>query len=49
LPGTAASPEAMPAPSGLPDARVALANLPAGWVGRVCRGLAEHPLLGWAG
>lgn len=26
-----------------------LAGLPAGWVGRMCRGLAEHPLRGWAG
>jgi len=23
--------------------------LPAGWVGRMCRSLAEHPLRGWAG
>ena len=25
-----------------------LQNLPAGWVGRLCRGLVEHPLAGWA-
>lgn len=25
-----------------------LQDLPAGWVGRTCRGLAEHPLIGWA-
>lgn len=25
-----------------------LKDLPAGWVGRTCRGLAEHPLIGWA-
>ena len=24
-------------------------ELPPGWVGRICRSLAEHPLLGWAG
>jgi 4-diphosphocytidyl-2-C-methyl-D-erythritol kinase len=30
-------------------ARVALAGvLPANWVGRVCRSLPQHPLLGWA-
>jgi 4-diphosphocytidyl-2-C-methyl-D-erythritol kinase len=23
--------------------------LPAGWVGRMCRSLAQHPLLDWAG
>ena len=47
--GAAASPEAMPAPSGLPNASCDLAGLPAGWVGRSCRGLAQHPLLDWAG
>jgi 4-diphosphocytidyl-2-C-methyl-D-erythritol kinase len=36
-PGANAPPEA----TGLPD-------LPAGWVGRMCRGLEQHPLLGWA-
>ena len=50
MPGTAASPEAMPAPSAPPTAPSgALAGLPAGWVGRICRGLAQHPLLEWAG
>ena len=46
VPGTAASAEAMPAPS---DPPTTLAGLPAGWVGRMCRGLARHPLLDWAG
>lgn len=46
LPGTAASTEAMPAPGGPPGV---MAGLPAGWVGRLCQGLAEHPLVGWAG
>lgn len=46
MPGTAASAEAMPAPSVPP---FILAGLPAGWVGRMCRGLARHPLLDWAG
>jgi 4-diphosphocytidyl-2-C-methyl-D-erythritol kinase len=27
----------------------ALADLPAGWVGRLCRSLDRHPLWGWAG
>ena len=46
-PGTAASPEAMPAPAGGPGFDPAA--LPAGWVGRMCRGLARHPLADWAG
>ncbi|HEX2011157.1 MAG TPA: 4-(cytidine 5'-diphospho)-2-C-methyl-D-erythritol kinase [Roseateles sp.] len=25
-----------------------LEGLPSGWVGKICRGLAEHPLRGWA-
>jgi 4-diphosphocytidyl-2-C-methyl-D-erythritol kinase len=25
-----------------------LPDLPAGWVGRLCRGLSQHPLAGWA-
>jgi 4-diphosphocytidyl-2-C-methyl-D-erythritol kinase len=45
LPGTAASPEAMPTPADPPDL---LAGMPAGWVGRMCRGLDQHPLRGWA-
>lgn len=44
--GALGFPAAMPgpavaAPQGLPE-------LPAGWVGRVCRGLARHPLADWA-
>ena len=31
-----------------PMATFPLDELPAGWVGRMCRGLDEHPLLGWA-
>jgi 4-diphosphocytidyl-2-C-methyl-D-erythritol kinase len=46
MPGTAASSEAMPAQAG---SSAWLADLPAGWVGRMCRGLAQHPLAGWAG
>ena len=30
-----------------PEAK--LPELPAGWVGRLCRSLARHPLAGWAG
>jgi len=49
-PGTAASStnhEAMPAPAAAaPDFP---ADLPAGWVGRMCKGLARHPLGHWAG
>jgi 4-diphosphocytidyl-2-C-methyl-D-erythritol kinase len=48
LPGTAASPEAMPAPAGPPEASSLLAGMPAGWVGRMCRALEQHPLRGWA-
>lgn len=44
--GTAASPEAMSAPAAAP---VFPAGLPAGWVGRMCKGLARHPLVHWAG
>lgn len=45
-PGTAASPEAMSAPAAVPEFP---AGLPAGWVGRMCKGLAQHPLVLWAG
>jgi 4-diphosphocytidyl-2-C-methyl-D-erythritol kinase len=31
-----------------PMAEFPAAELPPGWVGRMCRGLAEHPLVGWA-
>ena len=31
-----------------PMATFPLDELPAGWVGRMCRGLDEHPLVGWA-
>ena len=41
--GSTAPPEAMPAQETL------LKGLPAGWEGRHCRGLALHPLAGWAG
>jgi 4-diphosphocytidyl-2-C-methyl-D-erythritol kinase len=37
--------------AGTGDAPVAMfptAELPAGWVGRMCRGLEQHPLVGWA-
>ena len=33
----------------LVDSVAALPALPAGWVGRVCRSLARHPLQGWSG
>jgi 4-diphosphocytidyl-2-C-methyl-D-erythritol kinase len=45
--GTAASPEAMPAPAAAPGGP--LAGLPAGWVGRMCEGLERHPLADWVG
>jgi 4-diphosphocytidyl-2-C-methyl-D-erythritol kinase len=32
----------------LPGAEFMADELPPGWVGRRCRGLAHHPLLGWA-
>jgi 4-diphosphocytidyl-2-C-methyl-D-erythritol kinase len=31
-----------------PGAKFLADELPPGWVGRMCRGLARHPLLGWA-
>jgi len=31
-----------------PSATFPTGELPSGWVGRLCRGLAEHPLRGWA-
>ncbi len=49
-PGTAApsdNHEAMPAPAAV--APEFTADLPAGWVGRMCKGLARHPLVHWAG
>jgi 4-diphosphocytidyl-2-C-methyl-D-erythritol kinase len=48
LPGTAAAPEAMPVPADPQAHDAPLAGLPAGWVGRICRGLASHPLRDWA-
>ena len=45
-PGTAASTEAKPAPAVAPGFP---ADLPSGWVGRLCKGLARHPLADWAG
>ena len=33
----------------LDDTVTALPALPTGWVGRICRSLARHPLQGWAG
>jgi 4-diphosphocytidyl-2-C-methyl-D-erythritol kinase len=32
-----------------PVAALPADELPPGWVGRMCRSLAEHPLVGWAG
>jgi 4-diphosphocytidyl-2-C-methyl-D-erythritol kinase len=49
-PGTAApsdNHEAMPAPAAA--APEFPAGLPAGWVGRMCKGLVRHPLVLWAG
>ncbi len=40
--GTAAPPMATSPAAGLD-------GLPQGWVGRMCRGLSAHPLVGWAG
>ena len=40
--GSSASPEATEAGAGLLD-------LPAGWVGRMCRSLEAHPLVAWPG
>jgi 4-diphosphocytidyl-2-C-methyl-D-erythritol kinase len=31
-----------------PVAMFPTGELPAGWVGRMCRGLEHHPLVGWA-
>ncbi|MBL8345190.1 MAG: 4-(cytidine 5'-diphospho)-2-C-methyl-D-erythritol kinase [Rubrivivax sp.] len=45
-PGTAASIEAKPALAAAPEFP---ADLPVGWVGRMCKGLARHPLADWAG
>jgi 4-diphosphocytidyl-2-C-methyl-D-erythritol kinase len=45
--GTAASHEAMPAPARTPELHPD--DLPVGWVGRMCKGLARHPLVDWAG
>ena len=35
-------------PPAAPTAAFPADELPAGWVGRLCRGLAEHPLVSWA-
>ncbi len=40
--GSVASPMATDPAAGFED-------LPAGWVGRMCRSLVQHPLAGWAG
>jgi 4-diphosphocytidyl-2-C-methyl-D-erythritol kinase len=32
-----------------PSANLAAEDLPPGWVGRMCRSLDSHPLVGWAG
>ncbi|MBI5716134.1 MAG: 4-(cytidine 5'-diphospho)-2-C-methyl-D-erythritol kinase [Burkholderiales bacterium] len=48
-PGTAVPRDnhgATPAPAAPPELP---ADLPAGWVGRMCKGLARHPLVHWAG
>lgn len=34
--------------TGVPPEATGLEALPSGWVGRMCRGLPQHPLLGWA-
>jgi 4-diphosphocytidyl-2-C-methyl-D-erythritol kinase len=34
--------------SGRPAQATSLPELPAGWAGRICRTLGQHPLLGWA-
>lgn len=34
--------------TGVPPEATWLEALPSGWVGRLCRGLAQHPLRGWA-
>ena len=34
--------------AGVPPAAFPEDELPQGWVGRMCRSLAEHPLVGWA-
>lgn len=48
----AAEPAALRAPAGKrtagPTTAATLPDLPAGWVGRVCRSLDLHPLQGWA-
>ncbi len=46
--GSAAPPKAIAQPQAA-AAPQELVGLPAGWVGRVCQGLAQHPLLEWAG
>lgn len=38
-----------PVATGPEDEAKAFATLPAGWVGRLCRGLDRHPLRDWAG
>jgi hypothetical protein len=43
-PGTAASTQAKPVPA---EALAFPADLPAGWVGRMCKGLSRHPLAEW--
>ena len=35
--------------TGVPPEATWLEALPSGWVGRLCRGLSQHPLRGWAG
>ena len=52
LPGTGASPNVTLAPADAPadppDLSQVLSGLPASWVGRMCEGLAQHPLRDWA-
>ena len=35
--------------TGVPPEATWLEAMPSGWVGRLCRGLPQHPLWGWAG
>ena len=37
------------APPSAADPAAGFHDLPAGWVGRMCRSLVQHPLAGWAG
>jgi 4-diphosphocytidyl-2-C-methyl-D-erythritol kinase len=48
--GETGNPPALAMPDGESGSGLqALTGLPAGWVGRLCRSLEQHPLRGWAG